>query len=942
VPEEADLLNAALRETNTLGTLTLFKAICGFNESARDEFAAALQSNESVHTLSLARNDLGAAGLKDWIAVLKLSTSLRSLDLWGNNIGCDGVALVSDWVKMNPALESLDLHSNAIGPDGTELLVNAMATNTCLTSLNIADNDISARPAGHNFQLSRLLDANTNSSLTSLNISNNNLGHEGGRQVAEALMTNVVLKCLDISENKLGPDGCQAIAGALASNSVLETLNISRNDIRCNGAEYLAKALTVNVTLKSLKCVANGLAQVGIKQLAEALKMNTSLISLDLRAGHVCVQGAMHLADALKHNNTLKNLDIGPNGIFDEGAIHLAEALKVNTGLTSLKMVRTFIGDVGCIALADALLENSTLTTLVVSDCEFGTGVGKAAKALARALRQNHTLQSLDIVDNYLGPTAMLELLSALKVNKGLRHLYINAKDIDDRANALLREVASANVLLTVTVRGTMTASRRENMLTPEALRKLCNVAVARGVKVPWGRCKLMLVGEGRAGKTQTVRALQGLSFQDGDEASRSTALGDIRHINAAGDRFDVLADQAQVGDQLARGIVVQVELDLDEHAQQDTPPESVSGTLFSFGRAALARAINTVAPLPSPSPVQQQQRHAHAQARVTNMVTGDVMRNLDDRLVLETDGAKAMGEAPLSFTVWDCGGQAVFSTVHHLFLSSCGVYVLVFDMVQLLAGGAARLAQLDALRFWLNSVRLHADTAPLVAVGTHADVVSDPADWQTINGLLAPLRALFGGDSQWLLNDHPVKGDNLLFFPVDNTRGGGGNGGKRSGGSDLRALRNALVNRGRSLAFVDRQVPLAWTLLLDKLVQTHDAPTLTLSEFHQLGGEHGLDTADLDAMLEFCHGLGVLLHWRDTPALCELVTVKPQWLVDAIARVIHQSEWHDHESDKATRQVAGVEPDYRRMMREGVATVSLLRCLWRGFGSSDLSFWWT
>lgn len=41
--------------------------------------------------------------------------------------------------------------------------------------------------------------------------------------------------------------------------------------------------------------------------------------------------------------------------------------------------------------------------------------------------------------------------------------------------------------------------------------------------------------------------------------------------------------------------------------------------------------------------------------------------------------------EEPLKLSMWDFGGQDVFYTLHHLFLTRYGVYLIAFNMEWLL-----------------------------------------------------------------------------------------------------------------------------------------------------------------------------------------------------------------------------------------------------------------
>ena len=65
---------------------------------------------------------------------------------------------------------------------------------------------------------------------------------------------------------------------------------------------------------------------------------------------------------------------------------------------------------------------------------------------------------------------------------------------------------------------------------------------------------------------------------------------------------------------------------------------------------------------------------------------------------------------------------------LHHPFLTRYSVCVCVFDMVRtssLNADGDERKSCRNYIRFWLSSLRMHADGAPVILVGTRKDSVS-------------------------------------------------------------------------------------------------------------------------------------------------------------------------------------------------------------------------
>jgi len=91
----------------------------------------------------------------------------------------------------------------------------------------------------------------------------------------------------------------------------------------------------------------------------------------------------------------------------------------------------------------------------------------------------------------------------------------------------------------------------------------------------------------------------------------------------------------------------------------------------------------------------------------------------------------KAVDEE-ISLIIWDYGGQEVFHVLHHLFLTEKGIYVVVFDIREIIGRDKFKdklsekefkmmdsvEGSIETVRFWLESIRLHAPKAEIALVG--------------------------------------------------------------------------------------------------------------------------------------------------------------------------------------------------------------------------------
>ena len=155
----------------------------------------------------------------------------------------------------------------------------------------------------------------------------------------------------------------------------------------------------------------------------------------------------------------------------------------------------------------------------------------------------------------------------------------------------------------------------------------------------------------------------------------------------------------------------------------------------------------DTVAPTEPPtlSDGEKEAKQWSIEPVVTSIDEDVVMKCFKDKVQL----------ADLILSIFDFGGQNVFNVIHHLFLTRSATYLLVFNMEWLLPGAKERATCLRNLHVWLQSITLHTysnkdqteSTANVFLVGTHGDVVSGPEQHAIISDLL---REQFGYMIVW------------------------------------------------------------------------------------------------------------------------------------------------------------------------------------------------
>ncbi|GBG34278.1 Nucleotide-binding oligomerization domain-containing protein 2 [Hondaea fermentalgiana] len=634
----------------------------------------------------------------------------------------------------------------------------------------------------------------------------------------------------------------------------------------------------------------------GAKALAGALVKNSSLQTLELQDNEIGDGGAKALADALAKNSSLQTLSLSHNYIVDGGAKALADALAKNSSLQTLGLEHNQIGSDGSKALAFALTKISSLQTLGLNTTNIDD-VG--AKALAYALAKNPSLQTLMLRDNNIGDDGAKALADALANNTCLlTYLDLNTWTFSDRT--LTRIGIPRDELRKEAISGRSTAAHEAH----DALK-------ANG-KVRWGRAKLMVVGKVAAGKTSTIRTLLSQPYNPDHDSTigvelKLTHTRDWKERKCYGD--------ADLGEQIAKYVHLQLAIVKnrlkrlsDGDLRHPTPPRmstSSSASNVSFDEREIAKAVST--PL---------------------------------RLHIKKQADKPDEE--ISFTIWDYGGQEVFYALHHLFLTQYGVYVLVFDMREVLgkkrfkerldereyAKLASQEDSLETFRFWIDSIRLHAPDANIALVGTYLDQVPDSEEHEEIEYTLeTEVLRRCGVKSVVLLNDEAQ----LWFFPIDNAD-------RDYTNNRARALRESLSKAVIDKDFVKEKVPLRWSYCLEKLL-SQDKDYLLLNEVEKLATtECHISKEDVFKMLKYMHELGVLVHLTtgQDDVLRQIVVIRPQWLLKNLSRVICDSSMnHMHRHKKKLLHQGKLPRKLRDSLdnwsERGVSSRDLLEWLWQG-----------
>ena len=384
-----------------------------------------------------------------------------------------------------------------------------------------------------------------------------------------------------------------------------------------------------------------------------------------------------------------------------------------------------------------------------------------------------------------------------------------------------------------------------------------------------------MVVGQARVGKTATVRTLMGRDFVEDLDSTVGVKLSHAK-TTKQGLSWRQAEEEIKHGHAVtAAATLVSGRECVDEEAAG--PPRR---------RSAFKEVVAT------------SEDGSHALDEVDRV---KILGSFDLEVFPEE-----VNDNSISFTVWDFSGQTVFYSLHQLFLTSYGVYLVVFNCLDFLE---APTKALEFVTSWLSSVRIHAAAAPVILVGTHIDRLDDEGELGKVDRELVAVTKNF---PQVVMN----KTAGLQYFPLSNADGKG-----------VKILCESIESTSRGQEFLQLKVPLKWLRCLDAMMKNNVSwisRELVEVEAQKLGIR---GVAELDDMLSLFHELGVIVHLTVTSVLDNIVVFNPQWLLDEISKLIRDPKAHPYKREEVDS--LGLTEDWKRLEAEAICTFDYLHFLW-------------
>mmetsp|Transcript_3144 Transcript_3144/g.4237 ORF Transcript_3144/g.4237 Transcript_3144/m.4237 type:complete len:948 (+) Transcript_3144:202-3045(+) len=643
---------------------------------------------------------------------------------------------------------------------------------------------------------------------------------------------------------------------------------------------------------------------------ATRLSSRASLEYLQLQNCGINNRDAEVIAGLMRGNCSLKYLGLYNNVIEDPGVFHLAEALAGNDKLLTLNLCRNLVSDDG-------------------------------AEALAKALKENITLQLLDLSMNLVTDQGCNALIKAVSINTFIIYINIFSNAIKKKQEAKLISALGRNEA------AALARLEREKTAYVDVFQNR--------LKGSWKRSKLMIVGQGKSGKTSTVRSLLGKQFEPDWLSTLGAEITQTRVQNQtfAPDTTRVWNEvENDTSLNMASELAIGIALSKLEENKEDTTQKYKSNKEYPGWFGPLSRKLMKSLKMSRNSIFAQASEITEeanvAEAEEENLEDEEQMKtefdssNPEDMVNIpmrNDDKIKAFGykqhlfsrrnvenvqSSFVSFSIWDYGGQTVFYSLHHLFLTKFGVYLLVFsskELLQFIHLSPKERAFIEKtqwndtpeeyIKFWLNSCDMHAPGAPIVIVGTFSDEVDSQTDLEKLNKTIEKL--VEGRFSQIVSNR------DLLFFPIDNR--------SQNGINDLRMI---IESAAAAQDYVNYQVSIWWMKCLDETYEYAKGQSwIKLKYVIEIAERNYItNAAEIGEMLSLFNELGTIVYLNNTEALRDVITLNAQWLLTCLGKLVHDAKIHALDSSEIKK--TGLEQDVSMAYERGLVSRDLLEYLWR------------
>lgn len=373
-------------------------------------------------------------------AIIDAKDVVVSIDAASNTITSAGLIGFLRALESAPLLSvcNFSFENNSIDDEGAAFALEFVQNHASITSFQLSGNPAEAST----------LDEVSN------HLSGRNR-HAGGEGSVTAMDYSSTFGQLNLTDFAL----------ALEKNPNVETIDISNCELGDHGADLVGQLIADKHCLKRLAMSSNRIGVHGIRGFFENsnLKAHPSLEVLVLNNNKLSDEAARVLVEILKTNHHISQVEVTDNGITQSAREQLQRSLFLNRQPLALKLAFFALQDNDSAVqdvnfqwednmeesanfLGPALKNNKTLEFLNLGNCSLGD---QGPASIAPSLRVNSTLRFLGLPNNGITSTGAIALAAALACNTGLTEINLANNRIDDVGARALVDAMQTNATLT-------------------------------------------------------------------------------------------------------------------------------------------------------------------------------------------------------------------------------------------------------------------------------------------------------------------------------------------------------------------------------------------------------------------------------------------------------------------------------------------------------------
>eukprot|EP00924_Labyrinthula_sp_SR-Ha-C_P012290 snap_masked-scaffold_10-processed-gene-2.29-mRNA-1 protein AED:1.00 eAED:1.00 QI:0/0/0/0/1/1/8/0/788 len=354
--------------------------------------------------------------------------------------------------------------------------------------------------------------------------------------------------------------------------------------------------------------------------------------------------------------------------------------------------------------------------------------------------------------------------------------------------------------------------------------------------------CQVLFMGDGRVGKTSTIRSLFDKSFLL--ENSSTLVLNDIDIFSINPDNYfwNSISKYELSVQRVKNSLPYVVYHDFDPNQEVETKYK------LDFENELLSRTVS------------------------------------DEKFI---EGMKTtsygFSTSDVYFRVYDFGGQEIFSSVHHIFMNSNSLYFLVFNMTKISQNDLFRL------KFWCESILRNTEKAPVIFVGTYLKRYKrkhiKDTNLERIQNKLQDFVENLSSELNILKNYMNI------FFPIENSKL------DSQEKKDIKDKIKSLVSGAAGINkenFLNFRLGTACVLFLDNCREQTNI--MTLKEFEDKSYSCGFNDWEVENMLEIYSKAGLICYFPnlDLEAEENFIFFAPSYLAQALGKFIRDPNFHE------------------------------------------------